>query len=111
MANFTGSDWCGWCKRLDADVFSKPEFKTWAKKNVVLLEVDFPRQKQIPQKNQQQNFAMQNALQVRGYPTVWIFSLDKDPTTGKYNINEMGQTGYNPSVDQFIATVDKFVHP
>jgi len=24
LANFTGSDWCGWCKRLDKDVFNKP---------------------------------------------------------------------------------------
>lgn len=31
MANFTGSDWCGWCKKLTASVFSKPEFKSWAK--------------------------------------------------------------------------------
>ncbi len=111
MANFTGSDWCGWCKKLDADVFSKPEFKAWAKKNVVLLEVDFPRHKQIPQKNQQQNYAMQNALQVTGYPTVWIFNLDKDPSSGKYNINELGRTGYTPSVGEFIATMDKFLHP
>jgi|GEM_PF-157071 len=111
MANFTGSDWCGWCKKLDADVFSKPEFKTWAAKNVVLLEVDFPRKKQIPQKNQQQNYAMQNALQVTGYPTVWILDLKKDPTSGKYNINELGRTGYTPTAAEFIATVDKFVHP
>jgi thiol:disulfide interchange protein len=111
MANFTGSDWCGWCKKLDADVFSKPEFKSWAQKNVVLLELDFPRHKQIPQKNQQQNYAMQNALQIRGYPTVWVLNLDKDPASGQYHINELGQTGYTPTVEQFIATVDKFVHP
>lgn len=111
MANFTGSDWCGWCKRLDAAVFSKPEFTTWAKKNVVLLELDFPRGKQIPDKNRQQNAAMQNALKVTGYPTVWIFNLDKDATSGQYNINGLGQTGYTPTVEQFIATVDKMVHP
>src|SRR6187431_590184 len=40
---FTGSDWCGWCKRLQAEVFEKSEFKQWASKNVVLMEVDFPR--------------------------------------------------------------------
>ena len=42
LANFTGSDWCGWCKRLDADVCTKPVFKEWAKKNVVLLELESP---------------------------------------------------------------------
>jgi thioredoxin-related protein len=29
---FTGSDWCGWCKRLVKEVFVKEEFKNWAKK-------------------------------------------------------------------------------
>lgn len=111
MANFTGSDWCGWCKRLDASVFSKPEFMTWAKKNVVLLELDFPRGKQIPDKNRQQNAAMQQALQVTGYPTVWIFNLDKDKTSGQYQINGLGKTGYTPTVEEFIATTDKMVHP
>ena len=111
MANFTGSDWCGWCKRLDAAVFSKPEFKTWAQKNVVLLELDFPRRKQIPQKNREQNAAMQNALRVTGYPTVWFFNMNKDATSGQYNIDALGQTGYTPTVGQFISTADKMVHP
>ena len=111
LANFTGSDWCGWCKKLDADVFSKTEFQAWAKQNVVLLEVDFPRRFQIPEKNQQQNAAMQNALQVTGYPTIWVFNLEKDPATRNFKINQLGRTGYNPSATDFIATVDKFVHP
>lgn len=111
LANFTGSDWCGWCKKLDADVFSKPEFQTWAKENVVLLELDFPRRFQIPAKNQQQNAAMQQALQVTGYPTIWVFNLVKDPVTRNFKVNQLGKTGYTPTPEQFIATVDKFVHP
>ena len=47
MANFTGSDWCGWCKRLKAEVFDTPEFKDWASDNVILLELDFPRRTAI----------------------------------------------------------------
>ena len=109
LANFTGSDWCGWCKRLDADVFSKPEFKEWAEENVVLLELDFPRRKQIPLKNQQQNAAMQQALGIRGYPTIWIMELTKDPSSGQYQVNGLGKTGYAPTVEQFIASVDQFV--
>lgn len=111
LANFTGSDWCGWCKKLDADVFSKPEFQEWAKKNVVLLEVDFPRRFQIPQKNQQQNGALQQALGITGYPTIWALDITKDAATGKYNLNPLGKTGYTPSTEEFIATVDKFIHP
>ncbi|MBL0007649.1 MAG: thioredoxin family protein [Saprospiraceae bacterium] len=110
LANFTGSDWCGWCKRLDADVFTKPEFKEWAKKNVVLLELDFPRGKQIPQKNKEQNAAMQQALGITGYPTIWLINMTKDPTTNKYQLNKLGKTGYTPTPGEFIATVDKFIH-
>lgn len=41
LLDFTGSDWCGWCKKLDAEVFSKAEFKEYADKHLVLVEVDF----------------------------------------------------------------------
>jgi protein disulfide-isomerase len=94
---FTGSDWCGWCKRLQAAVFAKPEFQSWAKKNVVLLELDFPRGKQLPEKIAQQNAELQSAFQVGGYPTVWIFTLDKDDKTQKINISALGSLGYPQS--------------
>lgn len=109
MANFTGSDWCGWCKKLSTAVFTKPGFKSWAEKNVVLLELDFPRRKQLPEEIRQQNLSLQQAFQVRGYPTVWVFNLDKDPETGQYAIEALGRTGYSPSVEQFIAGVDQML--
>lgn len=105
MANFTGSDWCGWCKKLTASVFSQPQFKEWAKENVVLLELDFPRRKQLPNDLMQQNYNMQQALQVRGYPTVWVFNLKKD-SKKNYQIERLGKTGYKPSVEAFIADVE-----
>src|SRR5512140_2965556 len=43
MLDFTGSDWCGWCIKLNKEVFSKPEFIEYAAKNLVAVEVDFPR--------------------------------------------------------------------
>jgi len=70
MANFTGSDWCGWCKRLTASVFSKPEFKKWADKNVVLLELDYPKRFKLPTDIQQQNANMQQSFRVTGFPTL-----------------------------------------
>src|ERR1041384_4506447 len=55
FAFFTGSDWCGWCIKLQKEVFAKEEFIKWAKENVVLLELDFPRMKQLPPELVQQN--------------------------------------------------------
>ena len=94
FAFFTGSDWCGWCKRLQAAVFAKPEFQTWAKKNVVLLELDFPRGKQLPEKIAQQNNELQSFFQVQGFPTVWLCYMQEDKKTKKMNVNALGSLGY-----------------
>ena len=78
LANFTGSDWCGWCKRLTKSVFIHDEFKEWAEKNVVLLELDFPRRKQLPQAIKQQNESLKRAFSIRGYPSIYVFDLAKN---------------------------------
>ncbi|WP_298221281.1 thioredoxin family protein [Flavobacterium sp.] len=89
---FTGSDWCGWCIRLQNEVLKKPEFAAWAKENVVLVELDFPRRTpQLPE-IQQQNAELQQIFEVRGYPTVW-FALPS-VADGKTNLAKLGSTGY-----------------
>ncbi len=70
FALFTGSDWCVWCHRLENDVFDKASFKEWAKKNVILMEVDFPRGKLLPEAQARQNNSLQQFFKVQGYPTV-----------------------------------------
>src|SRR5690606_21034927 len=92
MLFFTGSDWCGWCKRLQAEVFEQAEFQKWAKDNVVLVELDFPRRSALPAALQQQNSELQQMFGVRGYPTVWMVT----PTKQENNVNfgKLGSTGY-----------------
>jgi thioredoxin-related protein len=90
---FTGSDWCGWCIRLQNEVFKTPEFITWAKKNVVLVELDFPKRKEQADAIKMQNAQLQQQLQVRGYPTVWFVSAAKT-ADAKVNLNALGSTGY-----------------
>ena len=108
MANFTGSDWCGWCKRLTASVFSKQEFKKWADDNVILLELDFPRRSQVPTEIRTQNQKLQQAFQVRGYPTVWVFDLSKDDA-GQFQIAALGKTGYSKTTQEFTSACDKMI--
>src|SRR5689334_4181309 len=43
--DFTGSDWCPWCIKFNKEVVSTAEFKDYAAKNLVPVEVDFPRGK------------------------------------------------------------------
>lgn len=94
FAFFTGSDWCGWCHKLQRDVFAKPEFIAWAKKNVILLELDFPRTKQLSPELMQQNNSLQQAFGISGYPTIWLFFMGKDETTQQKTLAGLGSLGY-----------------
>jgi len=94
FAFFTGSDWCGWCHKLQADVFAKKEFIDWANKNVILLEVDFPRMKQLSPELQAQNNSLQQSFGVMGYPTCWMFNMIKNDSTKKFGIDPIGSLGY-----------------
>ena len=110
LANFTGTDWCGWCKKLRAEVFSKPEFKTWAKENVVLLELDFPRRKKLPEQQVQQNRGLQQAFQVRGYPKIWVFDLKRPNDNERFEIHALGSTGYiRGGASAFTGEIDKMI--
>lgn len=108
LANFTGSDWCHWCKKLTAAVFVHDEFKNWAKENVILLELDFPRRKKLPENIRGQNASLQQAFGVRGYPTVWLFDLEKDPG-GKFMVSALGKTGYNKTVPEFTGAIEQMI--
>jgi thioredoxin-related protein len=94
FAFFTGSDWCGWCRKLQKDVFQKTEFIEWAKDNVILVELDFPRTKKLPDDLAQQNQELQQVFRVSGFPTIWVFFLNKDESSNKFSISALGSLGY-----------------
>jgi len=99
LMDFTGSDWCGWCIMLDKEVFSKPEFKDYASKNLVLLELDFPRMKKMPPEVLAQNEKLAVKYGIQGFPTVVVFD-----STGK----PLGALGYQAGGPQaFIAELEK----
>lgn len=92
MLFFTGSDWCGWCMRLQSEVFKKPEFATWAADHVVLVEVDFPRRSALAPELQTQNRELQQFFQVSGYPTVWFVNAVKNKE--QISFTKLGSSGY-----------------
>ena len=93
MLFFTGSDWCGWCKKLVKEVYKTSEFQKWAKKNVVLVEIDFPRRTKLSKDLIEQNNSLKNIFKPRGYPTVYFVKPVKG-TDGNIQFKTLGQTGY-----------------
>lgn len=79
LLNFTGSDWCIWCKRLWKEVFSTDDFKDWADKNAVLAYLDFPSERELSQNQKTQNSYLQQFLGVKGYPSIWLLDSDLTP--------------------------------
>ncbi len=87
LMDFTGSDWCPWCIKLNKEVFSQPEFVDYAKKNLVPVEIDFPRAKKQSAETKKANQELQAKYKVEGYPTVVV--LDS-------NGKKLGELGYQP---------------
>lgn len=108
MLFFTGSDWCGWCIKLQNEVFKQEAFVKWANQNVILVELDYPRRKSLDPQMQQQNAQMQQLFQVRGYPTV--FFVNPEQKDGKVNLQQLGKAGYVAGgAETWINTVNNFV--
>lgn len=82
---FTGSDWCGWCKRLNAEILTTPEFQKFANEKLVLVELDFPHNKSQAATTKVQNEKLAQQFGIRGYPTVVVLN-----SRGK----QIGQLGY-----------------
>jgi len=99
LMDFTGSDWCGWCIMLDKEVFSKQEFKDYANKNLILLELDFPRRKQMPPETVAQNERLLMKYGIQGFPTVVVFDSSGKP------LGALGYQAGGPEV--FIAQLEK----
>lgn len=79
MLFFTGSDWCGWCKKLQAEILTKDEFKSYAQNKLILMEVDFPRGKSQPADVKDQNQKLQEKYEIQGYPTCVVVDAQGKP--------------------------------
>jgi len=86
LIDFTGSDWCVWCMKLDEEVFSQPEFIEFASQNLVLFKADFPSKKvEQPVELKEQNVALGKKYEIEGFPTIILIDAEE---------NVIAQTGY-----------------
>lgn len=101
LLNFTGSDWCGWCRLMERQVFSQDAWRQYAQKNLVLVWIDFPKDKSlVPEAFVERNAELMRQFEVGGFPT--YFLLDSDGTT------RLGQTGAerDATPQSFIAALE-----
>ena len=99
LLDFTGSDWCGWCMKLKAEVFDQSEFAAFAKENLVLVEVDFPRGKQLSAEQRAANGSLARNFNIRSYPTIILLDASG---------NKVGDAGYIPGGPKaFIEHLEK----
>lgn len=82
LAAFVGSDWSPFGQKLEDEIFSKPEFKKWAEKNVVLLELDFPEKAPQSDELKKQNKKLKEDLKVEDFPRV-LFLNGSGKVVGK----------------------------
>jgi thioredoxin-related protein len=89
LVDFTGSDWCGWCKKLDKEVFGEQAFLDAARKDYVLVALDFPSSEEVKAKvpNPERNEELQKKYSVQGFPTILLMNVDGEV---------YAQTGYRP---------------
>jgi len=96
-----GSDWCGWCKIMEKNVFTQPEWATYAKDNLIMVLLDFPNDKSlVPEKYVARNEALQTEYSVEGFPTFIV--LDSD---GKTELGRLG-SGHDKTPTSFLGELE-----
>jgi thioredoxin-related protein len=99
LLDFTGSDWCGWCIKLNREVFSQAQFKDYADKNLILVEIDFPRRKTQSLETKKQNEQLAERYQIQGFPTIILLNGEG---------RKIGELGYMPGgPNAFIAELER----
>jgi len=101
LVNFTGSDWCIWCKRLSSEVFQQKAFKDYADESLVLVMLDFPRNIEQSAETQAYNRNLAQKYGIQGFPTILIFD-----SQGKM----VGQTGYLPGgPEKYVENIKSYL--
>ena len=100
LMDFTGSDWCGWCIKLNKEVFTTKEFADYAKDNLVMVEVDFPRRKQLSDDQKKANEKLQSKYGAEGFPTIVVLNSE-----GKQVWKQVGYMQGGPKA--WIAKLDE----
>jgi thioredoxin-related protein len=103
---FGGSDWCGWTKKLNDEVWIQPAFLAFAESNFVCVSVDFPRKTPQDKATQKQNRDLAARFRVKGYPVVILLRPDGG-TIGQTGYKEGGPELYVQFLQGLLAQAEK----
>ena len=103
LINFTGTDWCGRCIRIEKEGFSKDEFKAYAKENLVLMEVDFPEKKKQTDEVKAQNKKLDKEFKIEGYPTIFLIDAEGKKLSEDIGYREGGAQAYVDHLKELLA--------
>lgn len=76
LINFTGSDWCHWCIKMDEETLSQEEFKQYAAEHLVLVYVDKPMRRKLDADQVAKNSKLMRQYGVEGFPTFVVLDPD-----------------------------------
>jgi protein disulfide-isomerase len=103
LINFTGTDWCGWCIKIEKEIFSKDEFKAYAKENLILMEVDFPEKKKQAEEVKEQNKKLDKEFKIEGYPTIFLIDSEGKKLSEDIGYREGGAKAYVDHLKELLA--------
>ena len=103
IINFTGTDWCGWCIKIEKEIFSKDEFKAYAKENLILMEVDFPEKKKQTGEVKAQNKKLDKEFKIEGYPTIFLIDAEGKKLSEDIGYREGGAQAYVDHLKELLA--------
>lgn len=103
----TGSDWCGWCIKLEKEVISQKAFMDFAARNFVLMQADFPKKKEQPAALKKQNKALEKEYLNGGYPTIYLVDAEGKKLSEDLGELEGGTDGYIAKLKELLAKIHK----
>jgi len=89
LLDFSGSDWCGWCKLMETNVFMQAEWKAYATNSLMMVLIDSPSDKNlVPEKYVERNDALNKKYGIKGFPTFVVLDSDGETELGRLGAGE-----------------------
>ncbi|WP_201456330.1 disulfide reductase DsbH [Chlamydia sp. 17-3921] len=99
---FTGSDWCIWCIKMQQQILTTPDFISFAKDHLHMVELDFPQNPS--QKNlDPQRYELKSQYDVKGFPQL-VFIDEQGKELARMGFEFGGGAAYVNKIKASLST-------